>query len=92
MNRTPFIQGPFGVVLSAQGVSPGPASGISYTVRYNDSYGVIPGEYVIKPYVAWTFTDVVAHPQGFRFPISIAGTEIIPFMPHERPHVTECGA
>ena len=87
-----LVHGPYGVVLEVHGVSPGPSSGIHYTVKYVGPDGDIAGTYPLKPFVPWTATDVVAHPRSFRFPISIAGDEVIPFMPHEPPHVTECGA
>lgn len=88
--REPLIKPGYATVIASTGVSPGPASGIKYTVRYTTQDGDLPDMVNQIPTQRWTATDVVAHPRGFQFPIVIVGDRIVGFFPPEQPHVTEC--
>ena len=80
----------YGIVVARTRSTPGPASTVTYTVRYVTNEGDLPDVQGQIPFTRWTATDIVPHAIGFNFPIVIAGSQVIPFFPPEPPHVTEC--
>lgn len=92
MKPHPLIQAGYGTIVSRQGPEFGPASAITYTVRYTTSNGDLPDAPGQYPPVRWTASWVKAHPVGFSFPIALVGDSIIVAHFHaEMPeYVTEC--
>lgn len=88
-----FIKPGYAIIVSVQGVSPGPANGITYTVQYVKHDGTtLPDVPNQVPFRRWYATWILAHPVGLSWPVVFAGSRLISTMPEELPEsVTECG-
>jgi hypothetical protein len=88
----PLILAGYGTVISRQGPEFGPASAITYTVRYTTSNGDLPDAAGQVPTTRWTASWVKAHPVNFSFPVAVVGESmIVAHFPAEMPeYVTEC--